>query len=96
MKILITGSNGFIAKNLIEHLKRDESIELYLFSKKDSINLLEAYVEEVDFIFHLAGVNRPKNTQEFYEGNSNLTKIITDTLKLVKKLQITQKITIFR
>ena len=85
MKVLITGSNGFIAKNLIEHLKRDEDIELYLFSKKDSVNLLEAYVREVDFIFHLAGVNRPQNVNEFYEGNSNLTKIIVDTLKLAKK-----------
>ncbi len=53
---------------------------------KDSINLLEAYVREVDFIFHLAGVNRPQNVSEFYEGNSNLTKIIVDTLKLAKKV----------
>jgi len=81
MKILVTGSEGFIAKNLIEHLKRDESIELYLFSKKDSLNLLKAYVQEVDFIFHLAGVNRPKSVDEFYEGNSNLTKFIINTLK---------------
>lgn len=81
MKVLITGSNGFIAKNLIEHLKRDEDIELYLYSKKDSINLLEAYVKEVDFIFHLAGVNRPKDVSEFYEGNSNLTKNIVRILK---------------
>ncbi len=85
MKVLVTGSNGFIAKNLIEHLKRDESIELYLFSKKDSVNLLKAYVKEVDFIFHLAGVNRPENVSEFYEGNSNLTKLIVDTLKHAKK-----------
>ncbi len=42
MKVLITGANGFVAKNLIEHLKRDESIELYLYTKKDSINILEA------------------------------------------------------
>ena len=41
MKVLITGSNGFIAKNLIEHLKRDKSIELYLYSRKDSLNILE-------------------------------------------------------
>ena len=80
MKILITGSNGFIAKNLIEHLRRDESIKLYLFSKNDSLDILKAYVKEVDFIFHLAGVNRPKNIDEFYEGNSQLTKIIADTL----------------
>ena len=81
MKVLITGSEGFIAKNLTQHLKRDESIELYLYSKKDSQNILEAYVKEVDFIFHLAGVNRPKDISEFYEGNTNLTKNIVDILK---------------
>lgn len=80
MKILITGSNGSIAKNLIEYLKRDEGIELYLYSKKDSINILEAYVKEVDFIFHLAGVNRPEKISEFYEGNADLTKQIVDIL----------------
>lgn len=85
MKILITGSEGFIAKNLIEHLKRDETLQLYLFSKKDSLNILETYVKEVDFIFHLAGVNRPKDINEFYEGNSNLTKIIVNILKKEKK-----------
>lgn len=89
MKVLVTGSNGFIAKNLIEHLKRDEDIEIYIYSKKDSRNLLEAYVEEVDFIFHLAGVNRPENIKEFYEGNSDLTKgIIEVLLKEDKKTPI--------
>ena len=80
MKILITGANGFIAKNLIEHLKRDETKKLYLYSKNDSLNILEAYLKEVDFIFHLAGVNRPKDNEEFYRGNSGLTKIIVDIL----------------
>lgn len=84
-KILVTGSNGFIAKNLIEHLKRDEDIQLYFFSKKDSINMLESYVKEVDFIFHLAGVNRPKDIKEFYDGNSNLTKTIVSLLKKENK-----------
>ena len=78
MKILITGSNGFIAKNLIEHLRRDKGIQFYLFSKNDSIDILKAYVKEVDFIYHLAGVNRPENINEFYEGNSGLTKNIVD------------------
>ncbi len=85
MKILITGSNGFIAKNLIEHLKRDENLQLYFFSRKDSLNILETYVKEADFIFHLAGVNRPKDINEFYEGNSNLTKTIVQILKENKK-----------
>jgi UDP-2-acetamido-2,6-beta-L-arabino-hexul-4-ose reductase len=80
MKILITGSNGFIAKNLIEHLRRDKGIQFYLFSKNDSIDILKAYVKEVDFIYHLAGVNRPENINEFYEGNSGLTKNIVDIL----------------
>ena len=39
MKVLIMGANGFIAKNLTEHLKRDKNIELYLYSKKDSANI---------------------------------------------------------
>lgn len=85
MKILITGSNGFIAKNLIEHLKRDESNKLYLFSKEDSIVLLEAYLKEVDFIYHLAGVNRPVNVDDFYKGNGDLTKQIVDILIKNKK-----------
>lgn len=80
MKILITGSNGFIAKNLIEHLKINYDIKLYLYSKNDSINILEAYVGEVDFIFHLAGVNRTENVNEFYKGNTELTKRIIDSL----------------
>jgi len=85
MKILITGSNGFIAKNLISHLNRDENVKLYLFSKNDSLNILDAYLKECDFVFHLAGVNRPKEVDEFYKGNSNLTKYIVEKLKEFKK-----------
>ena len=80
MKILVTGSNGFIAKNLIEYLKIDKNIDVYLYNRNQSINILEAYVKEVDFIFHLAGVNRPDDVSEFYEGNSSLTKTIVDFL----------------
>jgi len=85
MKILITGANGFIAKNLIVHLKREEKFKLYTFTKDESYSLLEAYLKEVDFIFHLAGVNRPQNVQEFYEGNSNLTKFIVKILQKSNK-----------
>jgi len=89
MKILITGADGFIAKNLIVHLKREEKFKLYTFTKDESYSLLEAYLKEVDFIFHLAGVNRPQNIEEFYEGNSNLTKFIIKTLqKNSKKIPI--------
>ena len=85
MKVLITGSDGFIAKNLRETLQRDDSVKLYLFSKDDSSDILEAYLKEVDFVYHLAGVNRPKNSEEFYEGNTDLTKFIVDVLIKYKK-----------
>jgi len=80
MKVLITGSDGFVAKNLRETLNRDENIKLYLFNKDDSLDILKAYLKEVDFIYHLAGVNRPESVDEFYSGNSNLTQCIVDTL----------------
>jgi len=85
MKVLITGANGFIAKNLQETLQRDQDIKLYLFSKDDSLSILEAYLKEVDFVYHLAGVNRPQNNQEFYKGNTNLTKFIVNVLIENKK-----------
>jgi UDP-2-acetamido-2,6-beta-L-arabino-hexul-4-ose reductase len=89
MKVLITGSDGFIAKNIRETLQRDEDIKLYLLSKDDSLDILEAYIKEVDFIYHLAGVNRPKDISKFYECNSGLTKYIVDTLiKFDKKTPI--------
>lgn len=85
MKILITGANGFIGKNLVSHLKEKDNIDLYLFSKNDSNTILDAYLEDADFIFHLAGINRPKNKKEFYEGNSDLTKYIVSTLEKKEK-----------
>lgn len=80
MKILVTGSNGFIANNLIESLKKDKDKQLYLYSKGDSIDILKSYLAKVDFIYHLAGVNRPKNVSEFYEGNRDLTEVIVNFL----------------
>ena len=75
MKVLITGSNGFLAKNLISHLRMMDKIELYFFSKEDSLNKLEDHLKKVDFIFHLAGVNRPKTKTEFITGNKNFTQL---------------------
>lgn len=79
-KILITGANGFIAKNLIVALRRIDGVKIYEYTKNDSLSILEAYIKEVDFIYHLAGVNRPKNNDEFYTGNYDLTKFIIDIL----------------
>ena len=84
MTILITGSQGFIAKNLIAMLKRDKSIKLLLVDKENE-SLLESYIQGADFIFHLAGVNRPDNVDEFYTGNAGLTETIISKLQKHKK-----------
>lgn len=81
MRVLVTGSKGFIAKNILEYLRRMVSIKIDTFSRDDKLSSLKAKVEEADFIFHLAGVNRPKNMEEFYEGNSELTQAIATILR---------------
>lgn len=89
MTILITGSEGFIAKNLIELLKRANYTKLFLFHKETTNLELETFIQHTDFIFHLAGVNRPETANEFYEGNSDLTqKIITLIEKHNRKIPI--------
>lgn len=89
MKVLVTGSNGFIGKNLIELLQRMSNIEVITFSKENSISALEESIRKVDFIFHLAGVNRPENIDAFYEGNGGLTQTLIDAiLQQNKKIPI--------
>jgi len=81
MKILITGSSGFIGKNLISHLQEKENVEIITYDVEDNFEKIENNIDAIDFIFHLAGINRPENPEEFYEGNSNLTKKIVDLIK---------------
>lgn len=81
MKILITGSNGFIGKNLKSHLQEIENIEIVEYDKDDSFEKIEKNIADIDFIFHLAGVNRPQISEEFYQGNTDLTKKIVDLIK---------------
>ena len=89
MKVLVTGSNGFIAKNLIVTLEKMPHIEIIKYSKEDTIEKLNSLIIEADFIFHLAGVNRPLKNSEFYEGNTDLTKIIIELIeKQEKKIPI--------
>lgn len=81
MKILITGSNGFIAKNLIMELKNRKYGELLLCNRDTSSEKLEQYIEECDVLIHLAGVNRPLDEAEYYTGNVGFTKDIVKLLK---------------
>ena len=80
MNILITGANGFIAKNLISHFQERENTNLILFDKQTDFIVIENNIKDIDIIFHLAGVNRPTKVQEFYEGNTDLTKRLVDLI----------------
>ena len=80
MKILITGSEGFVGKNLVTELKNRNYHDLYLFDKDNTMSELEEWTKNAEFIFHLAGVNRPENEEEFMEGNADLTSQLTKFL----------------
>ncbi len=76
MKVLVTGAAGFIGKNLVARLKHGECpevSEILEFTLDTDSELFERYCTECDFVFHLAGVNRPLDPAEFIEGNVDLT-----------------------
>lgn len=92
MKILITGSNGFVGRNLVENFKniRDGKnrtrsnlniTEIYEYDKGAGIVELEYACRQADFVFHLAGVNRPKEPSEFMAGNFGFANLLLDMLK---------------
>ena len=91
MKILVTGAKGFVGRNLVENLKciqdgrnktRKISIsEIYEVDLETSHEDLRKYCAECDFVFHLAGVNRPKDTAEFMSGNYGFSAVLLDLLK---------------
>jgi len=81
MKILVTGANGFIGKNLIAELQATTDHEVFSYDKNTDPNLLDSYCAKAEFVFHLAGVNRPKEQSEFMEGNFGFTSTLLDTLK---------------
>jgi UDP-2-acetamido-2,6-beta-L-arabino-hexul-4-ose reductase len=76
MRVLITGAAGFVGKNLQLHLAERKDVEVACFTRADEIDTLPALVEGVDFIFHLAGVNRPQDPAEFVSGNIDLTRAL--------------------
>ena len=95
MNILITGAAGFVGKNLTAALEcirdgKDRTHpgltigELYLYDIDSPVSLLEEACEKADFVFNLAGVNRPKNQEEFMQGNFGYASTLLDTLKKYK------------
>lgn len=81
MNILVTGANGFIGKNLVVELKNEGLETIFTVDRYTPKHLLDEYCKKSDFIFHLAGVNRPKEEAEFMEGNVGLTLEILEKLK---------------
>lgn len=80
MKVLITGSDGFIGKNLSLRLRELKDVAVLTFSRKQNEQALSALLQEVDFVFHLAGINRPQNPEEFVVGNIELTRLLASNI----------------
>lgn len=81
MKILVTGAKGFVGKNLVAELRNRGYEEIFEFDIDTESSLLEGYCEKANFVFHLAGVNRPKEQDEFMKGNYGFTSTLLDTLE---------------
>ncbi len=95
MKILVTGAKGFVGKNLVLALKNVQSgkdkthpelcvEEVFEYDLDNTAEQLVAFTKEADFVFHLAGVNRPQTQEEFMQGNFGFTSFLLDNLKKAK------------
>ena len=92
MKILVTGAKGFVGRNLCAQLRNiqegkakcygDVVVEaVYEYDIDSTAAELDAYCRDCDFVFNLAGVNRPKTQEEFMQGNFGFASLLLDTLR---------------
>jgi UDP-2-acetamido-2,6-beta-L-arabino-hexul-4-ose reductase len=81
MRVLVTGANGFIGKNLIVNLNAQDSFSVFKYSRENTIDELIDLVEQADTIIHLAGENRPKKPLAFDTVNAGLTKILCNVIR---------------
>jgi len=80
VKVLITGANGFFGKNLQLHLAERKDVEVVCFTRTNHLEQLPVLLQGVDFVFHLAGINRPQDPAEFASGNTDLTVALCQAL----------------
>lgn len=80
-KVVVTGSSGFIGRNLVVTLQTRPDVEVLPFDVEDGWEVLEGHLAQADFVFHLAGVNRPPQVEAFEAGNADLTRRLLDGLR---------------
>ncbi|WP_188381090.1 UDP-2-acetamido-2,6-beta-L-arabino-hexul-4-ose reductase [Oxalicibacterium faecigallinarum] len=80
MKVLITGANGFIGKNLQVHLAERKDVQVVCLNRQDDLAQLPSLLIDVDWVFHLAGVNRPQDPADFTTGNQQLTQRLCEAI----------------
>ena len=89
MNILVTGSAGFVGRNLVDYFRAVPSendrasliSEIYEYDRENSIEQLESWCAKADFVFNLAGVNRPKSPEEYWSGNVEFASLLLNMLK---------------
>lgn len=84
-KILVTGANGFIGKNLCVHLLESSAYEIFKFQREHSDEELSSLISQVDLIIHLAGENRPQDNNLYEAGNVGLAQKIANTIEQARK-----------
>lgn len=81
MKIVVTGAKGFIGRNLCIMLREQGYQDIIEVDRETSYDELKDYLRSAEFVYHLAGINRPKDDSEFQKGNADLTSFIAEQLK---------------
>jgi len=74
MRVLITGANGFVGRNLQLRLRERKDVQVLCYTRDQHVGQLAELLEGVNFVFHLAGVNRPQDLREFASGNADFTR----------------------
>ena len=81
MNILVTGSKGFIGRNLVSYLKSNSKHNIIEFSRDDLLEDLEKIIDKIDIVFHLAGLNKKTINEDFEKANNKLTKKLCKILE---------------